>query len=577
MPLDRPVPSLRVTDPEREHALQARLATLGACGGFEWRPQRAALLWNEVACRLHGLDVDAPTTLERMRTLYDPQSAAALDAALQRLGSGALASTTLDLTLADGEDARRLQLLLVRDAEADGVCITGLFREARSDPAEAPALPEAHLDSLTGLVNRRGLQTLADEALLTAQRLGRTLALLFIDLDHFKRVNDTLGHHAGDELLRTVARRLRASVRGSDVVGRQSGDEFVVVLSEVQRPQDAALVAQKILESLLRPVNVGGQPVQVGCSIGIALLSESCHDVAALMRAADTAMYAAKESGRNTFRFYSDAYYQRLQRRTELEQELRRALVRDELFLVYQPSLRLDDGRPSAVEALLRWRGPDGELRAPAEFVPLAEETGDIVPIGRWVLRQACVQARRWVDQGLSFERLMVNVSAQQLRDPDFPAQVLAICNETGWPPSRLELELTDAALLQDREASRRSFSALREHDVRLAVDDFGTGLSNLLYLHRFQIRTLKLDRHFALGMQDDVALQDVVTAVIAMGHALRLRMVAKGVESEFAADFLAAHGCDEAQGFHFARPMPAADVPLWVQARDLAQFGLLR
>lgn len=571
----RPADLAVAAGPAREQALLARLAELDGCAGFEWLPLSDEVFWNEAARALHGNA--APATPTDLLALYDTASQSELQAALDRLAAGISVHKTIRVTLA-GADARQLELQLLRESlGADETRITGLFRDRPVEHPEAPAVPDAHIDSLTGLANRRGLEALASEALLLAQRNARSLALLFIDLDHFKRVNDTLGHHAGDDLLRVVARRLRDSVRGSDVVARQSGDEFVVVLSEVQRPQDAALVAQKILDALLRPADVAGQTVEIGCSIGIALLSASCADLAALMRAADTAMYAAKDAGRNTYRFYSDAYFQRLQRRSELEQELRRALARDELYLVYQPSLRLLDGRPTSIEALLRWRGPDGELRAPAEFVPLAEETGDIVAIGYWVLRQACRQAQAWADHGLGFERLVVNLSALQLRDPEFSAQVLAICAASGWPPARLELELTDAALMQDREASRRVLGSLQAHGVSVSLDDFGTGLSNLIYLHRFQIRTLKLDRHFALGMLDDPALQEVVEAVIAMGHALRLRMVAKGVESAFVADFLAERGCDEAQGFHFARPMPAADVPLWARTRDLAQLALLR
>ena len=575
--MDRPAASRPVVSPSRERALLARLAELGDCAGFEWLPAHGELLWNAAASALHGRDAQAPATLAEMLLLYDAPSQIEMQTALDHLTTGPVTDEAIELVMV-GENARRFDLHMQREQFIEGaVRITGLFRTARAERPDALPVLDAHIDVLTGLLNRRGLQALAGEALLAAQHLHRPLAVLFIDLDRFKRVNDTLGHHAGDELLRVVARRLRTCVRGSDLVARQSGDEFVVVLTEVQRPQDAALVAQKVLDSLLRPATVVGQAVEIGCSIGIALLSQTCADMPALMRAADTAMYAAKDGGRNTYRFYTDAYFLRLQRRSELEQELRRALARDELFLVYQPSVSLVDGRPASIEALLRWRGPDGELRAPAEFVPLAEESGDIVPIGLWVLQQACRQARAWSDQGLGFDRLVINVAAQQLRDPEFPVQVLAICADSGWPPSRLELELTDAALVADREASRRVLGAVQAHGVSVSLDDFGTGLSNLIYLHRFQIRTLKLDRHFALGMQDDPALQEVLQAVIAMGHALRLRMVAKGVESAYAVDFLTERGCNEAQGFYFARPMPAADVPLWAQTRDLAQLTLLR
>jgi diguanylate cyclase (GGDEF)-like protein len=566
-------------DAAQELGMLQRFAALQGGGGFEWEPQSGALRASGECRRRHGLAAPAEFTLEALARCYDEESGERLRGALQAAAEGQLGETVLELrrAVAGGGDAPIVQWTLhVEPREGRTWRVTGLARERSGSEALRDGGP-ALTDLLTGLANRRGLQARAAHAIAAAQRNGRTLALLFIDLDHFKQVNDTLGHHAGDELLRETARRLRTCVRGSDIVARQSGDEFIVVLSEVHRPQDAALVAHKILEALQQPVGVGAQQAQVACSIGIALLSENCADLEQLTRAADTAMYAAKESGRNTFRFYSDTYFLRLQRRAELEQELRRALAREQFFLVFQPSLRLLDGRPAGIEALLRWNAPDGGLRLPAEFLPLAEETGEIVPIGRWVLRQACRQAQAWSEEGLSFERLVVNVSALQLRDPGFPDEVAAICRETGWPPERLELDLTDAALLQDREASRRAIAALRSHALTLSLDDFGTGLSNLINLHRFQIRTLKLDRHFALGMQDDPALQELIGAVIALGHALRLRMVAKGVETAYAADFLTERSCDEAQGFHFARPMQAADVPLWVQARDLAQFALLR
>jgi predicted signal transduction protein with EAL and GGDEF domain len=376
-------------------------------------------------------------------------------------------------------------------------------------------------------------------------------------------------------LLREVGQRLRGCVRGSDLVARQSGDEFVVLLSEMQRPQDAALVAQKIVDALIQPFLVPASPVQVGCSIGIALLSQSSADLGALLRAADTAMYAAKHAGRNTFRYYSDAFSQRLQLRLEMEQQLRRALERDELFLLYQTALHCATERVGGIEALLRWRGPDGEIRRPVEFLTLAEDSGEIVSIGAWAMREACRQARRWLDEGFGFDRITVNVAAAQLRKPEFVADVLAACTEAGLDPSRLELELSEAALLNDAEATRRVFAALQPHAVSISVDDFGTGFSNLIALHRFRLSSLKLDRHFALGMQDDPALQDLTRAVIGIGHALRLRMVAKGVETRAAARFLSDRGCDEIQGFHIARPMPAADVPLWWSARALAPRAL--
>lgn len=557
-----------------QHDLLARIAALAQLGGIEWHPRTAEVAWNDESCRLHGVATRASLALEEWLALYDRDGAQRVREALERLRDGQSAFERVEMNLARAPDSTHptLRLSLHREPEQGDVeRITGVFQDLRQDawPARGDSL--AHTDMLTGLCNRRGLLARGGAAVEQARRSGRPLALLFLDLDHFKRINDTLGHHAGDEVLREVARRLDASVRGSDVVARQSGDEFIVMLSEVNRPQDAALVAQKVLDALARPILVLDQPAQVGCSIGLALLSEATPDLAALMRAADTAMYAAKQSGRNAFRFYSDALDQRQQRRSEREQELRRALERHELFCVYQPTVRLEDGRIGAIEALLRWRGPDGELRQPADFLPLAEESGQIVPIGHWVLRECCVQARRWSDEGLAFERVALNLSAQQLRDPDLLAVLERVVAETGWPPHQLEFEVAEPALMQDRDASRHVLLGLRALGCQVAVDDFGTSFSNLIFLHRMQVSALKLDRHFGLGMPDDPALQELSTALIALGHSLRLRVVAKGVESDFAAAYLAERGCDEAQGFHFARPMPAADVTLWWQARELA------
>jgi diguanylate cyclase (GGDEF)-like protein len=573
---DAPSPTM----PERvpQHDLLARIAALAQLGGIEWHPRHEELAWNDESCRLHGVAPRSSVSIDDWLSLYDLEGATRVRDALERLREGESSFERVEMNLARAAEAElpALRLSLQREPETGAVeRITGVFQDLRSEQAPARGDSLAHTDMLTGLCNRRGLAARGAAAVDHAQRSGRPLALLFLDLDHFKRINDSLGHAAGDEVLREVARRLDASVRGSDVVARQSGDEFVVVLSEVNRPQDAALVAQKVLDSLARPIMVMDQPVQVGCSIGLALLGESTTDLAALMRAADTAMYAAKQSGRNAFRFYTEALGQRQQRRSERDQELRRALSRQELFCVYQPSLRLSDGRIGSIEALLRWRGPDGELRQPADFLPLAEESGEIVPIGHWVLRECCLQARRWSEEGLGFERVAVNLSAQQMRDPDFLPQLDSVLQETGWPASRLEFEVSEPALMQDRDATRRVLTALQSAGATVAVDDFGTSFSNLLYLHRVQVGALKLDRHFALGMPDDPALQELSAALIAMGHALRLRLVAKGVESEFAATYLAERGCDEAQGFHFARPMPAADVTLWWQAREFSQRAL--
>jgi predicted signal transduction protein with EAL and GGDEF domain len=356
-------------------------------------------------------------------------------------------------------------------------------------------------------------------------------------------------------------------VRTGDVVARQSGDEFLVLLRDLKRPEDAGIVARKIIEAINQPVQLGETTVNVGASIGIAILNDTNPTLEQLLRAADTAMYAAKERGRNLYQFYSDAFYERVQRKLTLEQELRQALARKELSLVYQPTIDLQSGgRIRGIETLLRWTGPDGEARSPAEFIPIAEDCGEIVPIGRWVLEQACRQARAWDLAGFAFDRIAVNVSAIQLRDADFASAVIDICERCDWPTERLELELTESALMRDSEVLRRSFALFETHGVSLSVDDFGTGFSNLHYLHRFPVKHLKIDRSFVLHLLEDRQIERLSEAIVGLGHALRLRVVAEGVESEAAARLLRQLGCDEAQGFLYTRPLPAYALEQWAQ-----------
>ena len=549
-----------------------RLAQIHHCAGFAWWPRSDQLAWTASGLCQLGLEAPGPATLPALLAALAAESQGVLQAALARLDRGEATSLSLELTPAVAGIAR-VQLDLARvTLEGGEDCIAAALRPA----TPAPSSPDAHVDSLTGLANRRGLSAQGAQAVLTAQRHGWQLALLFVDLDHFKQINDRLGHAAGDEVLRIVARRLRACVRGSDVVARQSGDEFVVILSEVQRPHDAALVAEKILEALQHPVAFADASLSIECSIGVALLSETCADLPALMHAADTAMYAAKQAGRHAVRFYSDVWSQREQRRVEIGASLSQALAREELFLVYQPCLSLGSARVTAVEALLRWRTAEGSVLAPAEFLPMAERNGDIVAIGAWALELACRQARDWNDAGMGFDRLMFNIGAVQLRDKEFPDRVAAACHRSGWPASALELEVSETVLAEDRAATRGALAALHAMGIKVILDDFG-GLANLLYLHRYQIRGLKLHRQFALGMEDDPALQEVTAALIGVARSLRLRIAAKGVESAAVAEFLRAHDCDEAQGFHFARPMLAADMALWWQARDLARLTAAR
>lgn len=563
----------RATEAARwRNKLLDRIAAMGRIGGFELDLASGHLQWTAENYRIHRIDPDTPLSFETIMPYYGEGAQAQLHGVLQRLVDGASQeeSTEVDFRTPDG---RRLVLRMTATMELlDGRPwrITGLTQDITEEREAGERIEQlAHYDVLTGLPNRFLFGQRANEAIRVAERARLSLCLMFVDLDRFKWVNDTLGHAAGDALLQEIAGRLKACLRGSDLIGRQGGDEFMVMLCELRRPEDAATVAEKIIAAVSEPVALGGAQVRVGCSIGIALLSEGTPDLEALMRASDTAMYAAKDRGRNVYEFYNDSFYERVHRRGQLEQELRQAVARDELFLVYQPTVALQGaGQVIGIEALLRWQRPDGELRSPMEFIPVAEDTGEIAPIGLWVLRTACAQAAAWDREGLGFDVIAVNVSAVQLRDPDFADRVLRICEEAGWPPRRLVLELTESALMRDTEVLRRTFSKFEANGIQLSVDDFGTGFSNLLYLHRFPVRQLKIDRSFVSQMLSDLQVGVLTQAIISLGHAMGLTVIAEGVEEENVLRVLRTQGCDEAQGYHLTRPLAADAMADWIRRR---------
>ncbi len=549
-----------------------RIASVGRIGGFDLDMQTGAVQWTEENYRIHGLPPGTPLQMDQILERYDEPSRERSLAALRRLESGESREETIEAVY-DAPDGRRLVLQLM--ANVDGAPggrrrLTGLTRDITEEREAGERIEQlAHYDVLTGLPNRFLFHQRAEEAIRLARRTRSSLGLLFIDLDRFKYVNDNLGHAAGDALLQEVSGRLKACLRGSDLIGRQGGDEFMVMLCELRKPEDAALVAEKIIAAVRAPFSIGEGEVQVGCSVGIALLNDANADLESLMRASDTAMYAAKDAGRNTYQFYNDSFFERMRRRGQLETELRQAITKEELFLVYQPTVSLSGGGDVVgFEALLRWRAPDGELRSPMEFIPIAEETGEILSIGLWVLEQACRQARAWDDAGLVFSSMAVNVSAVQLRDPQFAQRVLDICARTQWPPWRLVLELTESALMHDSESLRRTFAVFEANRVQLSVDDFGTGFSNLLYLHRFPVRQLKIDRSFISQMLEDLQVGVLTQAIISLGHAMGLRVVAEGVETEITLRALRNQGCDEAQGFLLTHPLPPKEMEAWVRAR---------
>ena len=419
----------------------------------------------------------------------------------------------------------------------------------------------AHHDGLTDLPNRMLLKDRLGQAIEAARRQGSQLAVLFMDIDRFKHINDSLGHGVGDQLLKSVAHRLAACVRHSDTVSRQGGDEFVLLLSEIEHAEDAAQFAQKILTAFAVPHYIDNHDLHVSVSIGIGIYPADGNDVDTLLKAADTAMYHAKENGRNNYKFFEQEMNVRAVERQAIESSLRRALERQEFVLYYQPKITLHDGAISGVEALIRWQHPERGLLLPDEFVSIAEDCGLIRPIGRWVMREACLQAQTWLQAGLPPITMAVNTSALEFRADDFLANLRTILEETCLAPHSLEIELTESVLIRDAQAAESVLHGIAKLGVKLAIDDFGTGYSSLSYLKRFPIDTLKIDKSFVHQMTSNADDASIVNAVISMGKSLRQRIIAEGVETpEQHASLLALH-CDEGQGYYFGRPVVAGTI----------------
>jgi diguanylate cyclase (GGDEF)-like protein/PAS domain S-box-containing protein len=417
----------------------------------------------------------------------------------------------------------------------------------------------AQHDSVTDLPNRTLLKDRLTQAIASACRHRQELAVMFLDLDRFKHINDSLGHAIGDRVLQSVAQRLRACVRASDTVSRQGGDEFVILLSQLTHAQDAAVSASKILAALAMPHRIDQHELHLSASIGIVTYPDDGTDAETLMKHADFAMYHAKDAGRNNYQFFELDMTERAVERQCLENGLHHALERREFELYYQPKMNLATGAVIGVEALIRWRHPERGLVSPAQFIPIAEECGFIVPIGRWALREACRQGRAWQHAGLEPVRIAVNISAVELRARDFVAGVRTILTETGLHPRCLELELTETFLMQDSKSTVGVLQALKAMGLHLALDDFGTGFSSLSYLKRFPIDTLKIDQSFVRDVTTDADDASIVSAVISMGKSLHMQVVAEGVETRAQLEFLQELSCPEGQGYYFSPPVVAA------------------
>lgn len=427
----------------------------------------------------------------------------------------------------------------------------------------------AQHDCLTGLPNRMVLADRINQAVAFAKRNNEQLAVLFLDLDGFKSINDSAGHFVGDQLLRAVAQRLVAAGRQSDTVSRQGGDEFVILLPRISRAEDAAVSAQKILAALAAPFRIAGNDFQIQASIGISTYPADGHDAESLLRGADRAMYNAKENGRNSFEFCRPELNARAAERQSRETQLRRALQHREFVLHYQPKIDLETGEITGVEALLRWLRPHHGLVFPAQFVPLAEESGLIVPIGQWVLREACNQLSSWRSQGVSPGSVSVNLSAHEFLAKHFVSAVAAILRDTDIDPSQLELDLTESTLMNESDSTMHTLQALKDLGVQVALDAFGTGRSNLRWLGKLPIDSLKIDRSFVREIGSNKDNTAMTAAVIGLAKSLKQKVVAQGIETKEQRNFLHVQGCSEGQGYYFSRPAPPDE------CTDLLRTGL--
>jgi diguanylate cyclase (GGDEF)-like protein len=456
---------------------------------------------------------------------------------------------------------RAITEAMLREAN-EHLTVASIHAQTMTDSAEQATMQMTHLaehDFLTGLPIRRLLADRLAQAITLAQRHGKKVALIYLDLDHFKHINDSLGHEVGDKLLQSVTKRLQASVRHSDTVSRHGGDEFLVLLPEVDDVQGAVLIAEKLIETVAEPHLIGNHRLHITLSIGISLYPDVGKDADEVIRNADMAMYYAKKSGRNKYKVFTPDMNIRTVWRYAMEQGLHQALDQGKFVLHYQPKVNLETGAITGAEALLRWQRSAHRLVIPIQFMSIAEESGLILQIGKWVLRQACLQAKVWLQAGREFGQISVNVSAREFLSKDFLSSVRAVLDDTGLEPHRLELEVTESGLMHDAQQTTATLFALKDLGVDIAIDDFGTGYSCLSNLSNFPIDTLKIDQSFVQDIDGDGG-EAIVSVIIAMGMSFNQRVVAEGIETQRQLDFLKAHRCAEGQGYFCGRPVAAEE-----------------
>ena len=567
---------VNLTESRQRLASAQRIARMG---NWEWRADVRRFAFSEETLdvlQLRGAGLDG-TGESAIRLLHPEDREQVVDAVRQAVASGQ--PLCLDFRIVPPNAAERwvqLQAEMVRDAGDGELGWAGTVQDVTERYLAQDRIRYlAYYDSLTKLPNRTLFCEQLARAVLRAPRASDRLAVMFLDLDNFKRINDTLGHSVGDQILASVAERIKSCLRQGDttgrnheerlvdadnqarLVGRHGGDEFTLFLADLRQDSDAALIARRLLTSLAQPFVVGTQEIVASASIGIAMCPDDGSDVETLLRHADAAMFHAKERGRNNYQYYSHSIGAAAFQKLALESSLRKALERDEFVLHYQPIVRIADASIVGAEALLRWRHPERGIVAPGEFIPLAEETGLIVPLTEWVLREACRQARAWQLAGLDPAHVAVNISAAYLQRANLAHTVTSALEGAGLDPRCLGLELTESVFARDLEATLTLFMGLRHLGVTLAIDDFGTGYSSLGYLRRFPLHALKIDRSFVRDLPHDEDAAALATAIIAMGRSLKLELIAEGVETPLQLEFLQRQGCERFQGFLFSPAVP--------------------
>jgi diguanylate cyclase (GGDEF)-like protein/PAS domain S-box-containing protein len=553
-----------LNDLARSQASLAHAQGLAHMGNWEYRPGSAVGYWSPEVYRILGLDMQRDpacfeTLVQRVPEVERPEL---MHSFMKLRSEGAGYSLEHRIVRRDGGERTVFQQAEVLHEQGRLVLLRGTLQDITERKVhEARIEYLANHDALTDLPNRNLLSDRLGQAIVQARRAGQRLAALVLDLDRFKHINDSFGHPVGDALLKAVAARLKAAIREGDTVARLGGDEFVIMLPDLASPDDAEVVVQEVLAKFADPFVVEGHELHVTTSIGASVYPEDGADSDTLLKTADAALYSAKDKGRNGFQFYTRAMGAQVEERAELESALHRALERQEFELHYQPKVDLCSGQVRGVEALIRWRRPEVGLVPPDHFIPLAEETGLILPIGEWVLRTACAQVKAWHAAGYPGLSMAVNVSARQFRQQNVPELVRAVLADTGLAARHLELELTESMLMQDKETVVRALRQLKQIGVMLSLDDFGTGYSSLSYLKDFPFDVVKIDQSFVRDVTNSVEGASLTKSIIAMARSLNLTTVAEGVETEGQLSFLNTHRCDAIQGYYFSRPLPANDL----------------